>query len=328
MRRIELREMFQPVFLLVAVCNSSCLSKAASGDRVAAQAAVALTQGQVAAGSAPASAAEIDRVLVAERGALAMVAMVARDGCVATMEQRSGSEGEGDIEELHLRCPKNERIAAWFSRVESLATAMVTDSRVGNARGDASGSDLPRQSTAAAEFVTKRGEIRVVQNPRDAQTLANEVRALSRELAGAEHPAPGPASVKGWEMLHVGGTAHVMLRGVPTSGRFEAHMSTSGQYLCEFETRTGDGPLRASKSGRISSLLAARAIDDVLGAVAEADRANGARDTFASGTVKGATHWASRAATVGIFARFSLVQDALGDACLPELEPPEVSVGF
>ena len=105
-------------------------------------------------------------------------------------------------------------------------------------------------------------------------------------------------------------------------------MSTNGQYLCEFVASTRGGPIRATKSGWLSPAVAARAIDEVLSPLADVANAERKATTFAVGISGGAERRANAASTPAVFERFAAVQDALGDACLPELEPPTAQVGL
>jgi hypothetical protein len=141
-------------------------------------------------------------------------------------------------------------------------------------------------------------------------------------------PTPGPKSEQGWELLRVTGPAHVFLGGAPTSGLLDARMSTNGQYLCEFVATTRGGPIRATKSGWIAPSVASRAIDEVLSPLADAGSGEKRPATFASGTAGGAEHRANAASTPAVFQRFAHVQDALGDACLPELDAPSAPIGL
>lgn len=260
-------------------------------------------------------AARFERVLVAEKG---VISMVARDGCVATMA--SGMDETGEVEEMRVRCPKLDRIKAWFAGVDRIASGIALQPAT-----DDSAEDTP---LPAAELVTKRGDVMLVTKRADAARLLDEVRALSAELASAEMPKPGPTSEQGWELLRVSGPAHVFLGGSPTAGLLDARISTNGQYLCEFVATTRGGPIRATKSGWITPSIAARAIDEVLSPLADASSAERRPATFASGTAGGAERRANAASTPAVFQRFSHVQDALGDACLPELDPPNASVGL
>jgi hypothetical protein len=161
-----------------------------------------------------------------------------------------------------------------------------------------------------------------VKRPEHVQRLLAEVRALSEELARSEQPTPGPASEDGWHMLHVAGPANVLFAGTPAHGNFEARMSTNGQYDCEFVNDVGDGPMRASKSGWISPSVASRAIDEVLGPFTEVAPHEAPTSTYAAGTKNGTEKKSAAGSTAAVFERFAELQEALGDACLPELEPP------
>ena len=134
-------------------------------------------------------------------------------------------------------------------------------------------------------------------------------------------------------MLRVTGPARIFLGGAPTTGVLEARISTNGQYLCEFVASTRSGPIRATKSGWISPSIAATAIDDILSPFADieaAERPSGGslRATFAAGTAGGAERRANAASTAAVFVRFARVQDALGEACLPELDSPSAPLGL
>src|SRR3954454_4981191 len=63
--------------------------------------------------------AHFDRVLVAERGA---IAMVSRDGCIASVG--AGTDATGDYEEMRIRCPKPERLKAWFNGVDKITSSV------------------------------------------------------------------------------------------------------------------------------------------------------------------------------------------------------------
>jgi hypothetical protein len=262
-------------------------------------------------------ASHVERVLVAEHGA---ISMVGRNGCVATLA--SGGSDETDApEEMRIRCPKPERIKAWFEGVDRITPGIAVEP----ATDDGADDDV---ILPAAELVTRGGDVMLVAKRADAERLLHEVRALSAELASVEMPRPGPKSANGWELLRVTGPAHVFLGGSPTSGLLDARMSTNGQYLCEFVASTREGPMRATKSGWITPSLAANAIDEVLSPLADASSAEHRGVTSASGTASGAEHRANAASTAAVIQRFAHVQDALGDACLPELDAPSASVGL
>ena len=265
------------------------------------------------------------RVLVAERG---IVVMVAREGCVATVssssapggQQRTAGGDQSATEEMHVRCPRPERLKAWFSAVDKLTAQLPVE----QVSADADDIPLP-----AAELVTAKGDVLQVAKRADAERLLGEVRALVAELAAAETPSPGPSSANGWQMLRVSGPAHVILGGNEAAGLLEARMSTNGQYLCDFAATTPDGPIRATKSGWISPAIAARAIDDVLAPLADGTTSSERRPTtIAAGISSGNERRANVASTGAVFQKFAHVQEALGDACLPELDPPSAQIGL
>jgi hypothetical protein len=112
------------------------------------------------------------------------------------------------------------------------------------------------------------------------------------------------------------------------SGVLDARVSTTGQYLCEFMANTDDGPLRATKSGWIAPQHAAHAIDEVLRpfeALAPNERP---KATYASGIKAGSETKASATTLGAVFQRFGPFQDALGDACLPQLDAPAATQGM
>jgi hypothetical protein len=255
------------------------------------------------------------RVLVAERG---VVAMVARDGCLATIT--SGTNEEDSADEMRVRCPKPERIKSWFAGVDKITSTVAVEPLDDD---DADDPPLP-----AAELVTSKGNVMLVKNQGDAVRLLSEVRALSAELASDEVPSPGPKSANGWQLMRVSGPAHVVMGGSATTGRLDARMSTNGQYWCEFVASKEGSPIRATKSGWVSPSVAAHAIDDVLSPLADPASAERGSSTVASGIAGGAEHRANVASTAAVFERFAALQDALGDACLPELDPPTNQVGL
>jgi hypothetical protein len=256
-------------------------------------------------------APRIERVLVADKG---VVALVARDGCVSTVSTAELQTGSSD--ELRVRCPRPERMNAWFAGVDRLTAAVALEP---TKEEEIEADDLPLPS---AEIVTANGKMLHVVQKNDAQRLMGEVRALTAELASAEMPAPGPTTPGGWQMLRVSGPAHVFFAGAPTRGVLDARVSTSGQYFCEFLANTEDGPMRATKSGWINSSTASHAIDEVLKPFEGLGESERPRATFASGITASGERKASASATAAVFERFAPVQDALGDACVPELEPP------
>jgi hypothetical protein len=250
----------------------------------------------------------VERVLVADKGT---ISMVARDGCLATVSAMLDDTGSSD--ELRIRCPRPERLDAWFKQIDGM-TSSVPLTRVADEDEDV---QLP-----AAELVTLSGAVLRMTRPADVERMVSAVRALGAELAAAEVPNPGPTSAAGYQMLRVMGPAHVFFGGEPTEGVLDARMSTSGQYYCEFMANTGEGPLHATKSGWITPTTASRAIDEVLTPFRALGPGTTPRSTFAAAFVNGSETRADVPSTAAVFERFAPIQDALGDACLPELEPP------
>ena len=240
--------------------------------------------------------------------------MVARDGCVATVS--SAQLEAGPTDELRVRCPRPERMRSWFDGVDKL-TSSVTFTPGKDEDDDADDGPLP-----SAEVVTAQGNTLRVVKTNDAQRLLGEVRALAAELAAAEMPAPGPSTPAGWQMLRVAGPAHVYFAGTPTRGVLEARVSTTGQYLCEFNADTSEGPMRATKSGWLSPTIASRAIDEVLKPFEGLGPSDRPRPVFAAGIDAKGERQATVSATAAVFERFGPVQDALGDACVPALDSP------
>jgi hypothetical protein len=281
---------------------------------------------QVASPQAPAEttaatlSVRIDRVLVAEGDE---VSLVSRGGCVALV--RTMDRAGGGSDELRLRCPKPERMAAWFDATDRelhrIALAPV-------AKRSAKEEDDDAPTPPTAKVLTAKGDTLQVVKAADIKKLSSVVKALSAELAAAEEVAPGPASPGGWQMLRVLGPAHVVFAGAPAHGVLEARVSTNGQYLCEFFANVGDGPLHATKSGWLSPTAAAHAIDEVLvpfAAAAAGGEEQQPKGGYAAATSAGSERHGSAATTAAVFERFAQVQDALGDACLPELEAPNIS---
>jgi len=267
-------------------------------------------------------APRIERLVVAERGA---ISMVARDGCMATV--RTSESAIGAHDELRVRCPKPERMNAWFDGAEKVTATLTLEAvppRSAQAKRDDDDDDVDDAELAlpAAKVLTASGKTMKVTKPAEIERLAAEVRTLGTELENAEQVTPGPASSEGWQMLHVTGAAHVLFAGTPARGVLEAKVSTNGQYLCEFVTDVGDGPMRATKSGWLTPALASRAIDEVLGPFSATEANEKPKTTYAAGMKAGAEQRSNAASTAAVFERFAEVQDALGDACLPELEPP------
>ncbi|MBX3203450.1 MAG: hypothetical protein KF764_00215 [Labilithrix sp.] len=253
----------------------------------------------------------VERLVVAERGT---ISMVARGGCVATV--RTAESEVGTHDEVRVRCPKPERMKGWFEGADRVLGSIALEP-VGGELDDTDDVKLP-----TAKLLTASGKTMRVTKPEDVAKLIAEVTALSAELAAAEAVAPGPASPDGWEMLHVMGPAQVLFAGTPARGVFEARVSTNGQYMCEFITKVDDEPIRATKSGWISPQTASRAIDEVLGPFNATEPSEPPKTTFAAGTKAGSERHSNAVSTAAVFERFSHMQDALGDACLPELEAP------
>ncbi len=256
----------------------------------------------------------IQRLLVAEDASLSMIS---RDGCLATV--RALADPTGDSDELRIVCPRSERLAVWFRDFERVTARMAVDRVTREGEGEGEGDDV---ALPAAQLLTSSGVLLRVRQRADVERMLTAVRALGAELAAAEMPNPGPASAAGFQMLRVMGPAHVFFGGAPTEGVLDARVSTSGQYLCEFLASTKSGPLRATKSGWIPPAAASRAVDEVLAPFQANAAGTVPRSTFASAFVDGSERRADVASTAAVFERFAPVQDALGDACLPELDPP------
>lgn len=258
------------------------------------------------------SGGRIEKILVADHG---QVSVVERDGCMATVKNE---------EELHTRCAKPERMKAWFEGVDKTLAKVAVEQLTKEQLHDED--DKPIDvNTPSAKMLTTGGKALNVTKTADVAKLNADVRALADELAGAEKVTPGPASTDGWQMLHVAGPARVMFAGSPTRGILEARMSTNGQYMCEFSANG----TKATKSGWIKPTSAARAIDVVLAPWNAQSTGDTTRVSFAAGTKAGAEQKANPAATAAVFELFGQVQDALGDACLPELEgPSSQSIGL
>jgi hypothetical protein len=267
----------------------------------------------------------IEKLVVADKN---QISMIARDGCLATVQTTESQIGSHD--ELRVRCPKPERVKTWFDGVDRLLSTVeydrtATSTAKADDDGDGDGDDEAEENKTplpAAKVLTASGKTLKIKKPTDVERLNSEVKAFSAELAEAEQPAAGPPSAAGWQMVHVSGPARVLFAGTPARGVLEARLSTTGQYLCEFTTQIkGDSPLRATKSGWLPAANASKAIDKVLEPFNDTGAAVG-KATFAAG-VKGGTEKRSNAAsTAQVFDRFAVVQDALGDACLPELDAP------
>lgn len=265
---------------------------------------------------------KIERLVVIEPGS---ITMVARGGCVASVKTSEGQAGPHD--ELRVRCPKPERLRTWLDGANRVTASLAVEPTPENE--DDEEEEGPQTALPAAKLLTTSGVTLRVSTVADVRKLAAEVNAFAAELASTEAVAPGPASPAGWEMLHVTGPAHVLFAGTPARGVLEARMSTNGQYLCEFITNVGDGPMRASKSGWIAPSAATKVIDEVLRPWAATEPHEKPKTTYAAGTRGGAEQRSADSSTAAVFERFAQVQDALGDACLPELEPPQgPSVGL
>jgi hypothetical protein len=266
----------------------------------------------------------VDRLLVSEGSE---VLLVTRGGCVALVRTIEGGTGSSD--ELRVLCPKPERLAAWFDAADKvIARIPLAPIRPASARKrehNEHNEDDADDDAPMAKVLTASGQTLRVVAPADVKKLSVHVHALSAELAAAENVSPGPASPAGWQMLHVMGPAHVVFAGTPAHGVFEARMSTTGQYLCEFLATVGDGPLRATKSGWLSPAKAMHAIDEVLVPFKGLDANDKSSGGYAAATGAGGERRSSPASTAAVFERFSHVQDELGDACLPELEAPALA---
>ena len=271
----------------------------------------------------------IEKLVVADKN---QISMVARDGCLATVQTTESQIGSHD--ELRVRCPKPERIKAWFAGADRLlsnveyekAAQQKADADDDDADADDEKADSAKEPTLpAAKVLTASGKTLKVKKATDIERLNSEVKAFSAELAESEQPAAGPPSAAGWQMIHVSGPAKVLFAGTPARGVLDARLSTTGQYLCEFTTQIkGDSPLRATKSGWIAAGNASQAIDKVLEPFNETGATTG-RGSFAAGVKGGAEKPTNLASTAQVFDRFAQVQDALGDACLPELDKPASS---
>lgn len=259
---------------------------------------------------------QIQKVLLAEPD---RVTMIARGGCVQSL-RASGAAGGDD--ELRLRCPKKDRLESWIHATSGVASKLtLTEAPDPVDDDDAQPAKIDR-SKPMAKLLLASGKVMLVAKPDDVMKLAKEVHAFETELASGEQPAPGPASPSGWQMLHVTGPAHVMFAGTPARGVLEAKVSTSGQYLCEFVTASAGGAMRATKSGWIPPRSAAHAIDQVLAPFNATDGSGAEKTSFAGGIQNGQERKSNPASTGAVFERFADVQEALGDACLPELEGP------
>lgn len=299
----------QPRTLVLLFASAALVSLSACGAN---RKATAPPHAGTAALTGAKIAPHVQRVLVADKG---VVSIVARDGCVSSM--MSAPDQTGSSDEMRVRCPRGDRLASWFTGVDALTASIPVETVSEEEQDDEAEIPLP-----AAELLTPTGTVLRVREKKDAARLVAEVRALAAELEAAETPAPGPSSPAGWQLVRLSGPAHVFLGGQPTTGVLDARVSTTGQYLCEFVANTGDGPIRATKSGWIPQERAASAIDDVLGPFKDIGPGERAHATYALAVAKGAERKANQASTAEVFQRFGKLQDALGDACLPELDPP------
>jgi hypothetical protein len=125
-------------------------------------------------------------------------------------------------------------------------------------------------------------------------------------------------------MLRVAGPAHAMFAGQPTHGTIDVRVSTDGQYLCEYRARTSDGPLRATKSGFLRAERASHAIEEILAPfhATNVDEVAGSR-ALAAAFSNGTERRANGASLAEVLDRAAPLQDALGDACLPEIDVEE-----
>jgi hypothetical protein len=251
-----------------------------------------------------------DRVLVADQGS---VAIVARQGCLASLG--TATDDTGPMDEMRVRCPKEGRLAAWFEGVDRATAALPVEQVDEEA-------DIDSKGLPAAQLATANGSIVRLSRKEDASRLLGDVRALSAELDASERPDPGPATQAGWQLLRVSGPAHVLFAGEPTRGVLDVRVSTTGQYLCEYMANTPDGPFRATKSGWIEPNNAAHAIDEVLAPFRGLGPDERAQSTYALAVSNGTEQKANAASTAAVFERVAPLQDALGDACIPELDAP------
>jgi hypothetical protein len=266
----------------------------------------------------------IQKLVVADKN---QITMIARDGCLATVQTTESQIGSHD--ELKVRCPKPERLKTWFDGADRLLSMVEYDRTAPQESADDDDDEKSPAAAAAtlpaAKVLTASGKTLKVKKTADIDRLNSEVKAFAAELAEGEQPAAGPPSAAGWQMVHVSGPAKVLFAGTPARGVLDARLSTTGQYLCEFTTQIkGDSPLKATKSGWVPAANASKAIDKVLEPFNETGAAAG-RASFAAGVKGGTEKHTNLASTAQVFDRFAQVQDALGDACLPELDAPASS---
>jgi hypothetical protein len=255
-------------------------------------------------------AQHVERVLVADKGT---VALVSRDGCVATIG--TGQDDTGNFDEMRVRCPRSERLSSWFGALDKMTAALPVEAVDGD-------SDIDAKGLPAAELAMPNGRVMKLTRAEDATRVLGEVRAFAAELDASERPAPGPATVNGWQMLRVSGPAHVLFAGEATRGVLDVRVSSTGQYLCEYNANTNDGPFHATKSGWIKAETATHALDEVLAPFRALGPDERPRSTYALAVQGGNEQKANAASTAAVFERVGPLQDALGDACIAELEEP------
>jgi hypothetical protein len=249
-------------------------------------------------------------VLVADKGS---IAIVARDGCLASLG--TGQDDTGTFDEMRVRCPRGDRFAIWFDGLDRTTSSFPVE-EIGDDE------DVDEKGLPAAQLAIADGSVVRLTRIEDASRVVRDVVALSTELDENGRPSPGPATAKGWQMVRVSGPAHVLFAGEPMRGVLDVRVSTTGQYLCEFMANTESGPLHATKSGWIANEHAARAIDEVLApfsALAPGERPHA---TYALAVAHDSEQKANIVSTAAVFERVGKLQDVLGDACIPELEPP------
>lgn len=245
------------------------------------------------------------KVMVGEKG---MLAMVAKNGCVSIVYETK----RGD--EMAIQCPKQDRIQAWLAANDPILNHMPLQKLDG-----ADDEELP---LPAAQIMNAEGDVYRVTRSEDVQKLLASVRAFSKELSKDEEPKPGAPTPVGWQMMRVAGPAHVGIAGNVAQGVLDARVSSSGQYLCEFST---DG-LHARKSGFIPKDAAPKALDEVLGPFeASSDKPKAA---YVAAFKQGEEKRANQVSSAAVLERFGVLQDALGDACLPELEGQSAPIGL
>jgi len=125
-------------------------------------------------------APRVERLVVADRGS---VSMVARGGCVATVKTAE-SEG-GTYDELGVRCPKPERIKGWFEGAERVIATLALEP-VREELEDVEDTKLP-----LAKLLTTSGKTLRVVRTDDIERLA---ASADRNLA-VQAMAAGAAAV-------------------------------------------------------------------------------------------------------------------------------------